>query len=170
MSGFGDIDVLEVADLLDSLVNKSLVGAEPAGSTLRYRLLETIRQFAAERLAEAGEEAAAAAAAHRQHFLGVAEAAAPYLEGPDQGMWFARLDTDHANLRRAAEHAAGDPEATEQGLRFAAAMHAYWMARARPEGGAQLVVPLLDRADARRTPDCSERSSPMPRSLPGPLT
>src|SRR5580704_16259506 len=108
--GFGDIDVLEVADLLDSLVNKSLVGAEPAGSTLRYRLLETIRQFAAERLAETGDEAAAVAAA-------------PYLEGPDQGMWFARLDTDHANLRRAAEHAAGDPDATTQTLRFAAAMH-----------------------------------------------
>jgi predicted ATPase/class 3 adenylate cyclase len=149
--GFGDIDVLEVADLLDSLVNKSLVGAEPAGSTLRYRLLETIRQFAAERLAETGDEAAAAAA-HRQHFLEVAEAAAPYLEGPDQGMWFARLDTDHANLRRAAEHAAGDPDATGQTLRFAAAMHAYWMARARPEEELELVVPLLDRADARKDP------------------
>src|SRR5580692_7807029 len=151
--GFGDIDVLEVADLLDSLVNKSLVGAEPAGSTLRYRLLETIRQFAAERLAETGDEAAAAAAAHRQHFLEVAEAAAPYLEGPDQGMWFARLDTDHANLRRAAEHAAGDPDATEQTLRFAAAMHAYWMARARPKEELELVVPLLDRADARKDPE-----------------
>jgi predicted ATPase/class 3 adenylate cyclase len=149
--GFGDIGVLEVADLLDSLVNKSLVGAEPAGSTLRYRLLETIRQFAAERLAETGDEAAAAAA-HRQHFLEVAEAAAPYLEGPDQGMWFARLDTEHANLRRAAEHAAGDPDATGQTLRFAAAMHAYWMARARPKEELELVVPLLDRADARKDP------------------
>ena len=150
--GFGDIEALEVADLLGSLVNKSLVAAEPAGSTLRYRLLETIRQFGAERLAEIGDEAAAAAAAHRQHFLDVAEAAAPYLEGPDQGTWFARLDTEHANLRRAAEHAAGDPDATTQTLRFAAAMHAYWMARARPKEELELVEPLLDRPDARTDP------------------
>ena len=61
--GSGDIDVLEVADLLGSLVDKSLVVAEPAGRALRYRLLETIRQFAAERLAEAGEDEAAAVAA-----------------------------------------------------------------------------------------------------------
>src|ERR1700691_1947822 len=88
--GFGNIDVLEVADLLDSLVNKSLVGAEPAGSTLRYRLLETIRQFAAERLAETGDEAAAVASAHRRHFLGVAEAAGPHPGGREPGTWVAR--------------------------------------------------------------------------------
>ena len=60
--GSGDIDVLEVAGLLGSLVDKSLVVAEPAGETLRYRLLETIRLFAAEQLAEAGGEEAAAVA------------------------------------------------------------------------------------------------------------
>ena len=54
--GFGGIDVLDVADLLGSLVDKSLVVAEPAGEGLRYRLLETIRLFAAERLVEAGDE------------------------------------------------------------------------------------------------------------------
>jgi predicted ATPase len=52
--GFGGIDAMDVADLLGSLVDKSLVVAEPAGAGLRYRLLETIRLFAAERLAEAG--------------------------------------------------------------------------------------------------------------------
>ena len=62
----GDLDVLEVAGLLGSLVDKSLVVAEPAGTALRYRLLETIRLFAGERLVEAGdgEEASAVAAAH----------------------------------------------------------------------------------------------------------
>ena len=147
--GFGDIDVLEVADLLDSLVNKSLVGAEPAGSTLRYRLLETIRQFAAERLAEAGEEAAAAAAAHCQYFLDAAEAAAPHLSGPEQGRWFARLDTEQANLRRAAEHAARDPEGTTRIFRFGAALHDYWMARNRAKEELALLGPALERPDAR---------------------
>ena len=121
--GFGDIEALEVTDLLGSLVDKSLVVAEPSGGALRYRLLETIRQFAAERLAEAGaDEAAAVAAAHSEYFLAVAETAAPHLNGPDQGEWFARLDAEQANLRRAAEHAAGRPDGTTQVLRFGAAL------------------------------------------------
>ena len=116
--GGGDIEAFDTADLLGSLVDKSLVVAEPAGDAVRYRLLETIRQFAAERLAEAGDEAAAAAvAAHCQYFLALAEAAAPHLYGPEQGRWFARLDADHANLRRAAEHAASDPDGTARVLR-----------------------------------------------------
>ena len=82
VGGSGAIDAVEVAGLLGSLVDKSLVVAEPAGTALRYRLLETIRLFAAERLAETGpEEAAAARAAHRARYLAVAEAAAPHLEG-----------------------------------------------------------------------------------------
>ena len=123
--GSGDLDVLDVAGLLGWLVDKSLVVAEPAGTGLRYRLLETIRLFAAGRLAEAGdEEAAAIAAAHCAHFLAVAEAAAPYLTGPEQGKWLARLDADQANLRRAAQHAARDPDGTALalGLRLSAGL------------------------------------------------
>ena len=123
--GFGDIEVFDVADLLGSLVDKSLVVAEPAGETLRYLMLETIRQFAAERLAEIGPgEAAAVAAAHGAHFLSVAEAAAPHLTGPDQGRWLARLDADQANLQRATAHAAVDPDGTTLALRFGVALEA----------------------------------------------
>jgi predicted ATPase len=67
--------VFDVADFLGSLVDKSLVVVEPVGGALRYRLLETIRQFAAERLAEAGLDEAAAA--HTRHFLSVAETICP---------------------------------------------------------------------------------------------
>ncbi len=152
--GFGDLEALDVAGLLGSLADKSLVGAETAGETLRYRLLETIRQFAAERLAEAGQdEAAALAAAHGAHFLSVAEAAAPHLTGPDQGRWLARLDVEQANLRRAAEHAAGDPEGTARVLRFGVALRRYWMAQERPPAEARgLVMPVLQRPDARADP------------------
>ncbi len=151
--GSGDLDVLDVADLLGSLVDKSLVVAEQAGETLRYRLLETIRLFAAERLVEAGdEEAAAVAAAHCAHFLSVAEQAAAYLTGPDQASWLARLDADQANLRRAAAHAAAEPEGTAVVLRLGVALRRYWEACSREQEAFGLLVPALRRPGARADP------------------
>jgi predicted ATPase/class 3 adenylate cyclase/DNA-binding CsgD family transcriptional regulator len=151
--GFPGIDMLDVAGLLGSLVDKSLVIAEPAGGTLCYRLLETIRLFAAERLAEAGDdEAATAAAAHCAHFLAVAEAAAAHLTGPDQGSWLARLDADQANLRRAGEHAAGDPDGTALVLRLGVALYRYSIARSRQRQAFGLLVPAVRRPDAGADP------------------
>jgi predicted ATPase/class 3 adenylate cyclase len=151
--GSGDIQVPEIAGLLGSLVDKSLVVAEPALEAFRYRLLETIRLFAAGQLAKAGgEEAAAVAARHCAHFLAVAEAAAPYLTGPEQGRWHARLDPDQANLRRAAEHAAGHPDGTAVALRLGAALWRYWMARSREPEAFTLLAPALRQPDARADP------------------
>jgi len=148
----GDFETFGTADLLGSLVDKSLVVAEPADGALRYRLLETIRQFAADRLAEAGDEAAAVGAAHCQYFLALAEAAGPHLEGPEQGRWFARLDADHANLRRATEHAADDPDGTARILRCAVALRGYWLARSRYREALGLLLPVLDRPEASADP------------------
>jgi predicted ATPase/class 3 adenylate cyclase len=155
--GFGDIEVFDVAGLLGSLVDKSLVAAEAAGPALRYRLLETIRQFAAERLAETGDgETEAVAAAHCAHFLSVAETAAPHLTGPDQGSWLAQLDADQANLRRAATHAAGAVDRTAQVLRFGAALTRYWRSGAQEEEALALLLPVLDRPEARADPELFE--------------
>ena len=152
--GFGGIETLDVTDLLGSLVDKSLVVAEPAGETLRYRLLETIRQFAAEQLTKTGgDETAAVAAAHRRHYLSVAETAAPHLSGSDQGRWFARLDTDQANLRRATQHAANGPGGAEQVFRFAVALRRYWMARDREQDAAALLLRVVNRPEARADPE-----------------
>jgi tetratricopeptide (TPR) repeat protein len=152
--GFGGIMALDVAGLLGSLADKSLVVAEPAGPAVRYRLLETIRQFAAERLAEAGgDEAAAVEATHCTHFLSVAEAAAPHLTGPDQGSWLARLDADEANLRRAAGYAASRPDGTAQVLRFGGALGRYWDARGRFAEALTLLAPVLERPDAVAHPE-----------------
>jgi predicted ATPase/class 3 adenylate cyclase len=152
--GFGDIEVFDVTGLLGSLVDKSLVMAEPAGAALRYRLLETIRQFAAERLAQAGDdEAAGVAAAHAAHYLSLAETAAPHLTGPDQGRWLVRLDADLANLRRAAAHAASHPDGTTQVLRLGVALRRYWIARTRGGEALELLMPALGEPDARADPE-----------------
>ena len=152
--GFGDLEAFDVTGLLGSLVDKSLVVADPAGEVLRYRLLETIRQFAAERLAETGgDQAAALEAAHCRHYLTVAETAAPHLTGPSQGSWLARLDADQANLRHAAEHAASRPDGAEQVLRFGVALRRYWITRTRNEEALAMLLPVLDQPEARANPE-----------------
>ncbi|MGB6457354.1 MAG: adenylate/guanylate cyclase domain-containing protein [Streptosporangiaceae bacterium] len=148
--GFGSIDRLDVVELLGSLVNKSLVGTEPWADALRYRLLETIRQFAADRLMEAGDdETAAVSAAHCDHFLSLAEGAAAHLTGAEQGGWFGRLDADRANLWRAAEWAACSPDGTRQVLRLAAALRRFWLSRSGGVAVAGLIQPVLARPEAR---------------------
>jgi predicted ATPase/class 3 adenylate cyclase len=150
--GFGVIEPIEVADVLGSLADKSLVVAEPAGTAVRYRLLETIRQFAAERLIESGEDQAAAlAAAHCEHYLGVAEAARPHLSGPDQGTWFGRLDADQLNIWRAAEYAARSPAGVGLVLRFGAALRRYWGNRHEAQAF-ELLASVLQRPEARADP------------------
>jgi predicted ATPase/class 3 adenylate cyclase len=144
--GFRDIDKYEVADLLGSLVDKSLVVAEPSVTARRYRLLESIRLFAAERLVET-VDAAAAATAHCDYFLASAETAAAHLTGPDQGNWLARLDADHANLMHAARYAAARG-GTALVLRFGAALDRYWNARFGQQEAFALLAPVLDSPDA----------------------
>ena len=147
--GFGAIDALDVFALLGLLVDKSLVTVESAGRAVRYRMLETIRLFAAERLAEAGsDEAATLSASHCAHYLAVAEEAAPHLHRPEQASWRARLDVDQANLRRATAHAAAQPDGTTQVLRFGIALWRYWVVRYAGEEAARLLVPVLSRPEA----------------------
>jgi tetratricopeptide (TPR) repeat protein len=151
--GFGEIEPIEVADLLGSLADKSLVMAEPTGTAVRYRLLETIRQFAAERLIESGEDQAAAlAAAHCEHFLRVAETANQHLNGPDQGTWFARLDADQLNLWRAASCAARGLADVALVLRFGVALRRYWGGRKREAEALELLASVLQRPEARADP------------------
>src|SRR5208283_4591315 len=145
-----NVEGFDVDDLLGSLVDKNLVVAEPSGGRVRYRLLETIRQFAAEHLVESDEvEAAAIGAAHASYYLSLAELAAPHLFGPEQGRWFARLAADQANLQRAMEHATAERDGTERVLRFGAALQRYWRVRGRNEEAVRLLTSALERPEAR---------------------
>jgi predicted ATPase/class 3 adenylate cyclase len=104
------VDAFVVLDLISSLVSKSLVIAERAPESVRYRMLETIRQYAAQELLRSCGEAEVVAARdqHAGYFLSVAEEAATALAGPGQGRWLRRLDTEWKNLCAAAGHLAAE--------------------------------------------------------------
>ena len=90
----------DVIDVIASLVDKSLVMAE-GDTEVRYRLLETVRAYAAERLAEAGEEKRVRDA-HAAYFLDLAERAEPELRRHDQLVWAGRLDGRARQLQHRA--------------------------------------------------------------------
>ncbi|MGD0441775.1 MAG: adenylate/guanylate cyclase domain-containing protein [Acidimicrobiales bacterium] len=152
----GDLDVFAVTDLVASLVDKNLVVAEPADSALRYRLLETIRQFAAERLVESGgSEADELAKAHCLHFLSVAEASRAAFAGREQAKWIRRLNAEQGNIWRAIDHAADAAdmsEGTEQVLRFGAALVRYWVENGQRERALGVLVRVLERPEASADP------------------
>jgi predicted ATPase/class 3 adenylate cyclase len=91
---------LEVLDLLGGLVAKSMVLAEGSGASVRYRLLETLRQYARDRLAATGD-AAATRARHARYYLQFAEALRPSFFGADQLAVWDRADAEFDNLRTA---------------------------------------------------------------------
>jgi tetratricopeptide (TPR) repeat protein len=118
----GDIEQWEVVDLLGSLVEKSLVVLEPTG---RYRLLETIRQYARDRLFES-QESERWREQHMRWALELATSAEAHLLGPTAAQWFGRLDAEHDNLRSAMDWCDASLDAGEQGLRFCSALMRFW--------------------------------------------
>src|SRR5262249_7663527 len=98
----GDIDVVEVVDLLARLVEQSLVIAADVGREERYRLLETIRQYAAERLADAGS-VGATRARHAMYYRMLADEIGPGLSGPDETDWLEVYNSELENLRSAVD-------------------------------------------------------------------
>jgi predicted ATPase/DNA-binding CsgD family transcriptional regulator len=145
-----DVPAAEVLGLLGALVDKSLVQFDQAGGGPgRYRLLETVRQYAAGRLDALSPAAAEAArVAHRDYYVALAEAAAPQLVAAGQATWLDRLDAELGNLRAAIAvsltHA--DPE---PGLRLTASLRRYWRARGHAAEGADVLRALLDAPAAR---------------------
>lgn len=133
----GDLDLFEG---LSSLVDKSLIRQEGEEEP-RFAMLETIREYAAEKLEERGE-ADTFALQHAEHFAVLAEQAEPEFWGPNSGEWFRRLDTEQANLREALRWCSqsGHPEL---GLRTAAALGWYWDIRGHNAEGRRWLEALL---------------------------
>jgi predicted ATPase/class 3 adenylate cyclase len=120
-----EVDRGTTLDGLGRLIDRSLVVADQSGPT-RYGMLETIRQYASERLAAAGETQAMRAR-HLAFFLDLALQAEAALRGPEMVPWLRRLDAEVDNLRAALEWSfEADPDAA---LRLTVAMMGYWRSR-----------------------------------------
>jgi predicted ATPase/DNA-binding SARP family transcriptional activator len=137
----------EILDLLSSLVDKSLVlyAGQEAGA--RYRLLETVRQYAWERMREREEEGSIGGR-HRDYFLALAEEIQPKLSGADQAHWLKVLDNEHDNLRQAIAFSLEEPEGAEAGLRLGAALWLFWDVRSYFREGRAYLGEVLGREGA----------------------
>jgi len=135
-----------VQDGLAALVDRSLLNRLELGGESRFGMLETIREYASERLT-AGGEAHTIHARHAAHFLELAERAEIELLGPRQQLWLKRLDAEHDNLRAAFEWGQAAGEAA-LGLRLAASLWRFWWYRCHfSEGLARLADALAARPD-----------------------
>jgi hypothetical protein len=122
-------------------VDQSLVVAEAdPGAAARYRLLETVRQYAAERLEQSGEERAVGGR-HLAWCLDLAQRAAAGLAGPAQVAWLGRLEREHHNLRAALDWGLRADSAA--GLALAGRLWPFWLMRAHHSEGRQRLGALL---------------------------
>ncbi len=131
------VEQWEVLDLLTALAEKSLlvVTEDPAP---RYRLLETIKQYAADRLVEAGD-AESARRAHQAYFTGLAATAEPHLRRAEQLEWLAVLDAEHDNIAAAMRGALAAAD-TAGAMGLAAAAGWYWWLGGHKAEGTELVI------------------------------
>ena len=147
--GDGEVARYQVLDELTLLVDKSLVVAEHAGDTTRYRLLETVRQYALEKLGDSGE-ADEVRARHRDHYTSMATSMACLLKKPGHAGRRRRIEqaeTEIQNLWAAfawsREHAD-----IELALRLASSLQPVWLARGRVQEGLAWFDSALTEQDA----------------------
>jgi predicted ATPase/DNA-binding SARP family transcriptional activator len=144
------VDGSSVVGLLSGLVDRSLVVTDHHGSA-RFRMLETLRQYAQERLAEAGEHDRFTTA-HAAYFTSVAEHGEPQLRGPDQGRWLRWLAEERDNLRAAlawSDHLADAQP--DLGLRLVGALGWFWYFASNQEGRRDITT-MLEKATGGSAP------------------
>ncbi len=142
------IDKTEVIELLTHLIARSLVVADTNTNGKRYRLLETTRAYVLERLNESGDEDETRAR-HSAHYLAFAEEVYPKLYGPDQRVWFTRIDLERENLLAAHAWCGRAEDGADPGLRLACSTADYWMHRGGLELGYRMTTEALMRASAQ---------------------
>jgi predicted ATPase/class 3 adenylate cyclase len=135
-----------VLDTLGSLVDKSLVVLEAASG--RYRLLETVREYAAEKL-EASGDSADTRRRHFNFFVAFAASARAGLFGAEQSRWLLRLDVERENVLSAHAWSLATADTAEAGLGLATALMYYWIMRGLLELGYRVTIDALSHPGAR---------------------
>jgi predicted ATPase/class 3 adenylate cyclase len=141
-----------VLDGLASLIESSLVQRlDDADGEPRYRMLETVREYAWERLETSGESATLRHR-HAEYFAALAEAVEPRLLQASHGPWLRRLDVESDNVRAARAWSDGGGDGGEVALRLAWALWRYWLTRGALEEGRVATAAALARPAARAGP------------------
>src|SRR3712207_207410 len=117
----------DILDLVDGLIARSIVTRVDANGSPRFRMLETIRQYGQDRLADLGEQSRLRDR-HRDYYLRQAQRMAAGWCGPGQEEALSRLRTDHGNLRAALEWCLADPAGVESALLLCGALCWHWCA------------------------------------------
>jgi hypothetical protein len=140
-----------ILDLLTQLVEKSLVLAEQEQDETRYTMLESVRQYALERLITCGE-LAAIRQRHARYFVDLAETAEDLLLTRERALWMSRIECEYDNLRavhamaRSAAAIAETSEEIQLGLRLVGALCWFWVLRGTQPEGLTWVEAVLERA------------------------
>jgi len=147
--GAGDgLETEDVLDLLTRLVDKSLALAEDRDGLARYRLLETVRQYAHEKLLESGE-AERVRDRHMEFFVRLAEAAEPNLRRSEQVRWLNLLEAEHSNLRAALTWSLKrGAKGADAGLRLAGSLGQFWVVRTYLSEGLDWLTRVLALPEA----------------------
>ena len=143
-----DLLAADILDRLRSLMDKSLILAEERGGATRYRMLETVRQYAQGRLTESAE-VAMFRARHRDYFIVQAEALNQQLRGPEQAAALRLFDEERENLRAALTFCLHDTEGGPMGLRLAVAVYPYWYMRGFYSEGRERLRQALEHPGAQ---------------------
>ena len=138
------IGAIEVIDMLSRLMARSLVVADTSDAEKRYRLLETTRAYALERLNES-DDADDARTRHLEFYLALAERARPELFRPEQGTWITRLDLERENILLAHATCNHTNAGAVLGLRLAYALKPYWFRCGLLRLGHRLTTEALQR-------------------------
>jgi predicted ATPase/DNA-binding SARP family transcriptional activator len=146
-AGFSALSREDLLDVLTALTDKSLVIYEESRGGARYRMLETVRQYARDRLTESGETLVCRRR-HRDYFLALAEEGNQKLKGPEQAQWLRALETEHDNLHQAVRLCLEQGEIAEIGLRLGAALQRFWQTRGHLTEGRECLNALLARPEA----------------------
>ena len=132
----------DVLDLLGSLIEKSLVMLEERDDGARYQMLETIREYAREKLAQR-DDSAAAAARHCEHYFAMAKSANKGLKGAQQADWLWKVEVELDNVRSAIALSLAGGVDPFVAVKFAVAMQGFWILRGYSTEGRKLVQAAL---------------------------